>query len=119
MDIILNQVAIWRPCGAKRLSMRPSPIGTQYRNPDGVVYKQSTKPLLRYAKDYTVKKVKFSLFLRTFCEDASVVEAALDVFAKEISKEYALKATANADFASFEYTPFTFNTKEIVVKGSE
>lgn len=116
MDIILNQIAIWKPGNFKELSIRKSPSGQQYREPNGVVYKNSVKPLIRYAKDYTVKKVNFSLFLRTECEDATKVETALDAFAKEITKEYALQATAGADLGHFEYTPYIFDEKRIITK---
>lgn len=114
MDVILNQIAIWQPCGAKAVSVRKSPIGQKYREPNGVVYKITDKPLYRYAKDYTVKKVAFSLFLRTDCDNEKLVENALDTYAKQITKEYALNATANATIDIFEYTPYIFDpTKPI------
>lgn len=116
MDIILNQVAIWRPCRAKKLNIRKSPAGRQYREPNAVVYKNSTGPLIRYAKDYTIKKVGFSLFVHTDCEDAAKVESALDNFATQVTKDYALQATANATAAVFEYTPFILDTKQIIAK---
>lgn len=116
MDIILNQIAIWKPCGAKELSVRKSPSGQQYRDPNSVIYKNSVNPLIRYAKDYEVKKVKFSLFLRTDCEDAEKVESALDYYAKQITKEYALKVTANTDYMYFEYTPYLFDKTQIIIE---
>lgn len=109
MDIILNQIAIWQPCGSKELNVRKSPSGQQYREPNSVIYKNSIKPLIRYAKDYAVKKVKFSLFLRTDCEDEEKVESALDYFAKQITKEYALEATETASMSNFTYTPYIFS----------
>lgn len=116
MDIILNQIAIWKPGNFKKLSIRKSPSGQQYRDPNGVIYKNSIKPLVRYAKDYSIAKVKFSLFLRTDCEDAKKVEAALDYYAKQVTKEYALQATSDADFAHFEYTPYIFNETQPIPK---
>lgn len=116
MDIILNQIAIWRPFSAKKLSVRKSPIGQQYREPNTVIYKQAAKPLIRYGKDYFVKKVGFSLFLRTECEDAAKVEAALDYYAKQITKEYALQAIANSDISIFEYTPYIFNENQAIAQ---
>lgn len=114
MDIILNQIAIWKPCLVKELDIRKSPKGESYREPDGTVYKQSTEPLLRYSKCYAVDEVEFSLFLRTFCDDSNRVEAALDYYATKITKEYCLNAIAKADLQSFEYTPFIFNQKQII-----
>lgn len=119
MDIILNQIAIWQPCGSKKLNVRKSPSGQQYREPNGVVYKNSVKPLIRYAKDYTVKKVDFSLFLRTDCEDVKKVEQTLDYYAKQITKEYALEATKTADMAHFEYTPYIFQPTQIIAQEGE
>lgn len=116
MDIILNQIAIWRPCGAKELNVRKSPAGRQYREPNAVVYKQSAKPLTRYAKDYTIKKVSFSLFLHTECDNAEKIESALDYYSSKITKEYALQATATATSAAFEYTPYVFNETQVIAQ---
>lgn len=114
MDIILNQIAIWKPCGAKKLNSRKSPVGQQYREKDSPVYKMATKPLIRYAKDYKIGKVEFSLFLRTDCENSAQVEFTLDYVAKQLTKDYVLRATANASASVFEYTPYTFNNNEIL-----
>lgn len=118
MDIILNQIAIWQPCGSTALNIRKSPSGQQYREPNATVYKNSIKPLIRYVKDYTVEKVGFSLFLRTDCEDEKKVEQALDYYATKITKEYALQAISNADMAHFEYTPYLFNVNQVIAKES-
>jgi len=111
MDIILNQIAIWSPCGAKEINIRPSPVGERYRNQNVTAYQTAAKPLIRYAKDYTVGKVKFSLFVRTFSANADAVEAELDRYAKEITKEYALNAASSASTASFTYTPYAINVE--------
>lgn len=115
MDIVLNQIAIWAPCGAKKLNIRKTQIGEKYRQPSGVVYQTSVKPLIRYAKDYEIKEVGFSLFLRTDCEDAAKVEAALDYYASQITKEYALRATANVSNTIFEYTPYIFDPTQTLI----
>lgn len=106
MDIVMNQVAIWQPCGAKKLNARQVPIGVKYRDPNGVIYKVTNKTLTRYAKDYSVKKVGFSLFIRTDCEDAKLVENFLNECAKHITKEYAQNAVSGASIDKFEYTPY-------------
>lgn len=116
MDIILNQIAIWKKSGAKKLNIRKSPTGQQYREKDSVVYKIATTPLIRYMKDYKIGKVEYSLFLRTDCEDVNKVELALDSFAKQITKEYALQATANATASIFEYTPYVFDPSQLIIK---
>lgn len=116
MDIVLNQIAIWKPSGAKTLNVRKSPVGQKYREANGVVYKVAKNPLIRYMKDYAVKKVGFSLFLRTDCENDKLVEAAMDEYAKKITKEYALSATAGASYERFEYTPYMFNPDKPAVE---
>lgn len=115
MDIILNQIAIWSPCGAKQLNIRKEPSGRKYREPNGVVYKVANNPIIRYVKDYSIKKVGFSLFLRTDCDNEVLVENALDGYAKQITKEYALKATAKSSLEYFEYTPYIFSVNPITV----
>lgn len=116
MDIILNQIAIWRPCGDKKLNIRKSPSGQRYREQNSVIYKNSVRPLIRYAKDYVVDKVGFSLFLRTSCDDEAKVETALDYYASKITKDYALQATSNATFGNFEYTPYTFDKDQLITQ---
>lgn len=88
------------------MNVRKDPMGQKYRDPNGVVYKIANKPLFRYAKDYVVKKVEFSLFLRTDCDNEKLVEDALDTYAKQITKEFALNATARSTIDNFEYTPY-------------
>lgn len=116
MDIILNQIAIWKPCLAKELSIRKSPKGERYREPGGMIYKQAAEPLVRYSKCYAVDGVEFSLFVRTFCEDKGKVEAALDYYAAKITKEYCLNAVAKADMQNFEYTPFVLEDKQTIAQ---
>lgn len=116
MDIVLNQIAIWQAWGFKELTSRKHPLGTRYREPDGVVYKEASRAMNRYAKDYEVEGSPFSLFVRTFCDDKNIVERALDSIAKKITKEYALQATAKAGLDSFQYTPFTFDPKAALIK---
>lgn len=115
MDIILNKVAIWRARNNENFTKRPAPLGTRYREDSSPIYKNAEKPIIRYAKDYTIQKVKYSLFLRTFCEDEKAVEKALDAVAKKLDKTYVLESTYNADFSNFTYTDFIFDeaTKEV------
>lgn len=94
MDIILNQVALWRSCGATELNKRFSPVGEKYREVDNPIYKISDKPLIRYAKDYEKDKIKFCLFIRTMNEDDKNIEKLLDKTAKSIKKEDLLEALA-------------------------
>lgn len=109
MDILINKIAIWRAAGAKKINVRQNPLGTQYRENDGVVYRKAEQPMYRYVKDYVVEDVKYSLILATFTDNQDLVEFCLDQTSSKISKEYALRATSSALCGMFEYTPFTFD----------
>lgn len=115
MDIILNKIAIWRAYGSETINARPAPLGTRYREVDSPIYKNANKQMVRYAKDYSIGKIKYCLFLRTFCEDIEVVEKALDSVAAKLEKTYVLENTHNADLNNFVYTDFVFDeaTKEV------
>lgn len=113
--IILDRVAVWTPQLADGLLIRPAPVGTAYLTKDSMVFKQTTKPLYRYVKNYEVgktKKVKFCLFVRSFNDDEKFVEAELDGIAKTLTKEYVESALAGATFESFAYTDIYLTEKE-------
>ncbi len=115
MDIVLDQVAIWRACGAKTLNKRTMPAGTVVRSVDSPVYNKSLAPFMRYCKDYVVStgksKVAYSLFVRTKIDNDRIVEQQLDDIAKKITKEQALRASANATMENFEYLPNVIGTE--------
>lgn len=103
MDIILNKIAIWRPCNSNKLNKRLSPAGTRYREDGNPVYKTSNEPLVRYCKDYAIGKIKFSLFVRTDKENDKKVEKILDTYAKELSKEEVLEYLTESRDMNFVY----------------
>lgn len=108
MDIILNQIAIWKPCESDNLNKRSVPIGSAYRTIDNPVYQKVNEPMYRYCKDYSKKfgtKLKFCLFVRTTLNDDKLVEKRLDAVAKTITKEQALEAIANSSINDFKYLP--------------
>ncbi len=109
MYIVLDKIAIWRPLGFDKLMTRPSPLGEKYQTVDSPVFKLATKPLIRYAKDYKIGKIEYSLFVRTFCEDEKAVEKALDAAAKKLDKAYVLEAVYGATMTEFKYTDFIFD----------
>ena len=100
MDIILNQIAVWSPCLVSSLNVREMPKGGT------VIYRISETPIYRYIKNYTIKKVKFSLFVRTAYRDDKLVEQQLDETAKKLTKEYVLNAIS-AGGMNFTYTPYS------------
>lgn len=103
MDLILNQVAIWRSCGANKINIKASPAGRRIRKAGSAVYQTTDKVCYRYAKDYTKSKVGYCLMVFSDIESAETVEAQLDAIAKTITKEQALKASANGTPTNFEY----------------
>lgn len=103
MDIILNKIAIWAPCGASKLNKRLSPVGTRYLKNGDATYKTSDSPLIRYCKDYSIDKIKFSLFVRTDKENDKKVEAALDACAKELTKAQVLEYLSEGSYMDFAY----------------
>lgn len=99
----MNQVAIWRPCGSKTLNVKTVPAGRRYRAAGSSVFQTSTEAGKRYAKDYTKSKVDFCLMVYSNVLEEATVEAQLDKIAKKVTKEQALKASANATASGFEY----------------
>ena len=108
MEIVLNKIGIWGPCGAAKLNKRLCPIGQKYLLEGDAAYRVTDKPLYRYAKDYSRKKgnttVKFCLLVRTASEDVRVVEPQLDALAKKLEAEEILQALSSASLSSFTYT---------------
>ena len=106
MDIILDNIALWRAKINDDFTVRQSAIGTRYKDKNGA-NQIAVKPIYRYAKTYKVKdgksELKVSLFVRTFDTDAKKVEKRLDEVAKTIKPAQARKAITNPNWADFEY----------------
>ena len=108
MDIIINRVAIWQPQLADGMTTRRHPIGTKYRTKDSEIIQESTAPLFRFAKNYTVDGEKFCLFVRTMVNESAKVEKDLNKIAKKIDADYVrrIKVVTAADPMDFEYTDY-------------
>lgn len=104
MDIILNQIAIWRPFGSDKMLKREAPRGQSFKVAGSPAIQSSDLPLLRYAKDYERFGAKFCLFVRTFEADETVAEKALDNTAKSLKKTEILQGVAGAGNSNFVYT---------------
>lgn len=82
ISIIEDRVAVWSPQLVDGLMTRLVPVGSAYLTKDSTVYKQTTRPMTRYVKNYETgegkTKVKFCLFVRTFENDGNSVEAELE-----------------------------------------
>ena len=106
MEIIIDNIALWRGKINDAFTVRTSAIGTRYQDKNGA--KQvAVKPIYRYAKSYTVKDgksdLKISLFVRTFSTDAKAVEKQLDAAAKTVKPTQARKVITNPTYTAFEY----------------
>lgn len=106
MEVIIDNIALWRVKINDAFTVRTSAIGTRYKDKNGAD-KVAVKPIYRYAKTYTVKdgksELKFSLFVRTFDTDAKKVEKLLDKTAKGVDLVKVRKAITNPNWAAFEY----------------
>lgn len=106
MEIIIDNIAIWRAKINDAFTVRTSAIGTRYKDKNGAD-KVAVKPIYRYAKTYAVEdgksELKISLFVRTFDTDAKKAEKQLDKVAKTITPAKARKAITNPNWADFEY----------------
>ena len=107
MDIILNQIALWRPKLNDQMTILRQPAGLRVLDSATKLYKLVEKPIIRYAKNYIAGKgktaVKFSLFVRTYSEDEKAVESRLDEVAKNITVAQARKINSRALFEDFDY----------------
>lgn len=106
MDIIIDNIALWRAKINDSFTVRTSPIGTRYKDAKGASV-VAVKPVYRYAKSYQIKdddsELKISLFVRTLCTDAKKVEKRLDEVAKTVKPAMARKVITNPVYTAFEY----------------
>lgn len=106
MDIIIDNIALWRGKVNNAFTVRTSAIGTRYKDKNGA-NQVAVKPIYRYAKNYTVKDGKsdlcISLFVRTFSTDAKAIEKKLDKVAKTVKPAQARKVITNPVYTAFEY----------------
>lgn len=107
MEIIIDNVAIWRSLASDGLSIREVPKGKRYKkfNSDELI--MSDRIFYRYAKNYTVgtgkNKVKYCLFVRTMSDDKVYVEGKLDEIAETITVEQAREVYEKEGYTDFEY----------------
>lgn len=106
MEIIIDNIALWRPKINDEFTIRTSAIGTPYKDKDGNA-KVARKPIYRYAKSFTVKdgeeELGFSLFVRTLSTDSKAAEKRLDDVAKTITPEQARSAVLEPSYSAFRY----------------
>ena len=106
MEIIIDNIALWRGKINDNFTVRTSAIGTRYTDKNGA-HQVAVKPIYRYAKSYAIKdgkaELKVSLFVRTFSTDAKKAEKRLDEVAKTIKPTQARKVITNPVYTAFEY----------------
>ena len=101
-NLRLDEVALWRAKLTDEMTVRENPIGRPYE--DNNIIKKITSVAYRYAKNYTVDKEKFCLFIFTYDKNKKDVEKFLNKVAKSITVEKAKKANENAAmFSNFEW----------------
>ncbi len=107
MNIILDNIAIWQPKLGDTLTVRTMPPGVTIQQRGTNVLKKSEAIIYRYAKNYKTKGkggVRFCLFVRTYLNDESKIEQALDGYAQGLTTSDVSSAIAGADANHFTYT---------------
>lgn len=90
MEIIIDNIAIWRADFHEGYTVRQIPPNIAYQDKDGSM-KRSDKIMYRYAKNYKVGDTDFVLFVRTYDKSKTRVEKKLDEVAKTIDEKKALR----------------------------
>ena len=111
MDIVIDKIAIWTANFQNGFTVRKNPLGLQYKTDEGVVC-ASDKPLYRYAKDFKAGKTRYTLFVRTFDDNGSNVEKALDKIAKGLKEDFVREKIANASVYNFEYLDIKYEKEK-------
>ena len=106
MEIIIDNIALWRPKINNEFTIRTSAIGTPYKDKNGGS-KIARKPIYRYAKSYEVQDgeeaIGFSLFVRTLSTDSKKAEKRLDEVAETITPQQARDALLEPSYSAFRY----------------
>lgn len=110
MEIIIDNIAIWRADFHQGYTVREIPPNIEYRDRSGDL-KHSDKTMYRYAKNYKVGDTDFVLFVRTYEENKKKVEKQLDEVAETIDEKLALKMSGTLP-SGFEYL-------DVYLKGEE
>lgn len=101
-NLRLDEVALWRAKLTDEMTVRENPIGRPYE--DNNIIKKTTSVAYRYAKNYTVDKEKFCLFIFTYDKNKKEVEKFLNKVAKTITVDMVKKAKEEATmFSNFEW----------------
>lgn len=113
MEIIINEVALWRPNLHDGFTIKKHGIGTAYI--DGNEKKVADKIIYRYAKNYSVGKgdnaLFFCLFVRTFETAGEKVEHQLDEIAKTIKEKEVREIITGSKFLAFKYLEASLEDK--------
>lgn len=105
----LNRIALWKPKLFDELTVREAGAGRPYK--DGEAVKRTIGKTYRYAKNYTRGERKFCLFAITYANNATVIERALDKYAKKLKvAEIDDVLKSSTDF-SFVYTNYYLEDK--------
>lgn len=79
----LNRVAVWVPMKREELDVKTYE-SYQFMHKGIIQSANSLKPVVRYAKNYTKGKLKFSLCLISLERDTKKIEKFLDATAKKL-----------------------------------
>lgn len=82
----IDQLAIWLPMKDQGLSIKSFSSGYPYLSKGIIVHSTLTKPVTRYAKNYSTENKNYSLCLITTEKDTNKIEKWLDEQAKKIQE---------------------------------
>lgn len=81
---LINEIAVWLPMKRDELDIKIFPA-YNYLEPSGLIKAASKDdPIIRYAKNYTRGRTKFSLCMITLQRDSKKVEKFMDKAAKDV-----------------------------------
>ncbi len=107
MNIYIDRIAVWQEIPTNGLSVRANAPGMVYYDRQNVA-QISDSVLVRYAKNYEIKKGKkklaFSLFILTADQDQIAIEKKLDDTATEFKFEYVQLALEEASLSDFVWS---------------
>ena len=109
----LNRPALWRPIRSDETSIRKYSGAYPYVTQGGVAAQSSlSKPVIRYAKNFTKFKTDFSLFMFSDESDLTKVESYFTAQVKKLKKTDVTETLMVASMSNFKYLDTYYGDKK-------
>jgi len=103
MIIKINTPAVYSKINSNEMDVRAFPYGYQYIDKSGLIITSSLgSKVYRYAKNYAIDDVVFSMIMITLDNNSVDVEKYIDSMSKNVTLEQA-KGYVGSDVMSFTY----------------